>query len=119
MNKHRSVLRHGLGMVMRNKRYIVWFWVLNFALAWCGTLAFRTGAQAILEHSLYSQRLVHGFDLGVMTELFMNPDFGGMSAKGAPATGFAILFFMATALFLPGVFAGYASTYRLHREDFF
>ena len=28
-------------------------------------------------------------------------------------------FFSATALFLPGVFQGYASTYRLPREDFF
>jgi len=32
---------------------------------------------------------------------------------------FAFLFFVATALFLPGVFAGYASTYRLPRDDFF
>jgi hypothetical protein len=31
----------------------------------------------------------------------------------------ACLFFLATALFLPGVFAGYASAYRLPREDFF
>jgi hypothetical protein len=32
---------------------------------------------------------------------------------------FALLFLAATALFLPGVFQGYASTYRLPREDFF
>lgn len=32
---------------------------------------------------------------------------------------FALLFMVATALFLPGVFQGYASTYRLPREDFF
>jgi hypothetical protein len=36
-----------------------------------------------------------------------------------PALYFAGLFFLATALFLPGVFQGYASTYRLPREDFF
>jgi hypothetical protein len=36
-----------------------------------------------------------------------------------PAIYFAVLFFVATALFLPGVLQGYASTYRLPREDFF
>ena len=37
----------------------------------------------------------------------------------APALWLACAFFLLTALFLPGVFAGYASTYRLPREDFF
>jgi hypothetical protein len=36
-----------------------------------------------------------------------------------PAMYFALLFFVATGLFLPGVLQGYASTYRLPREDFF
>ena len=42
-----------------------------------------------------------------------------MSAMALPALYFAFLFFLTTALFLPGVFQGYASTYRLPREDFF
>ena len=42
-----------------------------------------------------------------------------MSAATMPAMYFALLFFVATALFLPGVLQGYASTYRLPREDFF
>src|SRR5437879_8954991 len=42
-----------------------------------------------------------------------------MSAMALPALYFAFLFFALTALFLPGVFQGYASTYRLPREDFF
>jgi hypothetical protein len=32
---------------------------------------------------------------------------------------FAFVFFMATALFLPGIFQGYASNYRLPRDEFF
>jgi len=119
MTENRSLLSHGLSLVMHNKRYIVWFWLLNLALAWSGTSSFRNSAEAILDHSLYSQRLLHGFDLGVMFDLFSHPNFGPMNSKGAPATGFAFLFFIATALFLPGVFAGYSSTYRLPRDDFF
>lgn len=42
-----------------------------------------------------------------------------MQAMAFPALYFGFLFLLATALFLPGVFQGYASTYRLPREDFF
>ena len=119
MNETRSILGHGLSMVLHNKRYIVWFWLLNLALAWFGTSSFRNSAEGILNHLMYSHRLLHGLDLGAMAELFASPEFGPMNAKGAPAFAFAALFFAATALFMPGVFAGYASTYRLPRDDFF
>ncbi len=106
-------------MVMRNKRYIFWFWLLNLTLAEFGTAAFRKSAHAIMDHSLYSRGLVHGFDMGVMIDLLVRPDFGHMNAMTMPAFYFAFLFFLATAIFLPGILAGYASTYRLPREDFF
>src|ERR1700686_3013599 len=106
-------------MVSRNKRYILWFWLLNLTLAEFGTAAFRKGAHAILDHSLTADGLLHGFKLSVMGDLFARPEFGQMSAMSTPALFFAFLFFLATALFLPGIFQGYASTYRLPREDFF
>ncbi len=106
-------------MVLRNKRYIFWFWLLNLTLAEFGTSAFRKSAHAVLDHSLAAGGLVHGFDVTVMSDLFARPEFGSMSAMTTPALYFGFLFFLATALFLPGVFQGYASTYRLPREDFF
>lgn len=106
-------------MVTRNKRYIIWFYVLNVSLAEFGASAFRNQAHTILDHSLLSQRLVHGFDLAVLTEMLSMPDFGPTSASSMSAMYFALLFFAATALFLPGILQGYASTYRLPREDFF
>jgi len=51
--------------------------------------------------------------------MFAMPEFGPTTASTMPAVYFAVLFFVATALFLPGVLLGYASTYRLPREDFF
>ncbi|MGH9494251.1 MAG: hypothetical protein ACRD3B_04575 [Candidatus Sulfotelmatobacter sp.] len=117
--KKTSVLGSGLGMVMRNKRYIFWFWLLDLTLSEFGTSAFRQSAHAIMDHSLYAGRLVHGFDIGVMIELFARPEFGSMQAARMPALYFSIIFFLFTALFLPGVFQGYASTYRLPRTDFF
>jgi len=106
-------------MVMRNKRYLFWFWLLNLTLAEFATAAFRRSAHAILDHSLYADRLVHGFDAGVLFDLLAKLDVGQMSSMTMPAGYFAFLFFLFTAIFLPGVFAGYASSYRLPREDFF
>ena len=119
MNENKGLLSAGLGMVGRNKRYIVWFWLLNLVLGWFGTVAFANSAHAILDHRLYAGRLVHGFDASVFGELLARPEFGPMQSATMPAVYFAVLFFIATALFLPGVFQGYASTYRLPREDFF
>jgi len=117
--KNQGLLRNGFGMVMRNKRYLFWFWLLNLTLAEFATAAFRRSAHAILDHSLYADRLVHGFDAGVLFDLLAKLDVGQMNSMTMPAGYFAFLFFLFTAIFLPGVFAGYASSYRLPREDFF
>ena len=119
MNTNRSLLGSGWSMVMHNKRYLLWFWLLNLTLAEFGTAMFRKSAHALLDHSAYSDRLLHGFDMSVLIELFARPEFPSLQAMSTQSTYFAVLFFLFTAIFLPGVFAGYASTYRLPREDFF
>src|SRR6202035_6072376 len=119
MNKDEGLLRSGLGMVLRNKRYIVWFYVLNIFLGLFGTVVFVNQVGSILDHSLQSDRLLHGFSLGTLIEMFSRPEFGPTVASRAPAMFFALLFLVATAMFLPGVLQGYASTYRLPRDDFF
>lgn len=115
----RGLLASAASMVGQNKRYIFWFWLVNLTLAEFGTAAFRNQAHEILDHSLLADRLLHGFDLAVLTEMFARPEFGPTKASTMPAMYFASLFFVLIALFLPGVFQGYASTYRLPREDFF
>jgi len=119
MADKQGLLSSGWSMVGRNKRYIFWFYVLNVALGWFGTAAFNNQAHEILDHSLRSDALLHGFSLAVFIEMLVRPEFGPMTASGAPAFDFALLFLLLTALFLPGVLLGYASTYRLPREDFF
>ncbi len=119
MNDHKSILNGGWSMVRHNKRYIFWFWLLNLTLAAIGTMGFHAGAGAILDHSLYADRLSKGLDAGVFGELLAKPDFGRMNSMTIPAVGSAFLFFLATAFFLPGVFSGYDCNYRLPREEFF
>jgi hypothetical protein len=119
MSDNKGLLSSGLGMILRNKRYIVWFYVLNLLLGLFGTVAFVNQAGTILDHSLHSERLLHGFSLTVLIDMFARPEYGPTIASRGPAMFFAVLFLVASALFLPGVFLGYASTYRLAREDFF
>ena len=119
MSDHQGLLSSGFARVMRNKRYIVWFWLLNLTLAGFATSGFRQAAHAILDHSLDADRLTHGFQLGTFFSLLSLPEFPHLPAMTVPALYFAFLFFVLTALFLPGVFAGYSSTYRLPRDDFF
>jgi hypothetical protein len=119
MSENKGLLSSGLSMVGRNKRYIVWFYLMNVTLAWFGAGAFANQAHAILDHSLHADGVLHGFSVGVFTELLVRPEFGSSDALQSPALHFVFLFFFLTALFLPGVLQGYASTYRLPREDFF
>ena len=119
MVEQQGLLSGGWDRVTRNKRYIVWFYVLNLVLAWLGAAAFSNQLHDYLDHSLLSQRLVHGFDVGVLVEMFVRPEFGTTHAARVSGLHFALIFFFATALFLPGVLQGYASTYHLPREDFF
>jgi hypothetical protein len=116
---NKSLLSAGLGKVAHNKRYIVWFWLLNLTLAEFGTAAFRRSSHAILDHTLLAERLVKGFDAGIFGELLFKPEFGSLNSMTFPALYFAFAFFLATALFMPGIFFGYASNYRLPREEFF
>ncbi len=119
MSEKNGLLSSGLGMVGRNKRYICWFYLLNLGLAWLGVAAFRDQVGGILDRSLVADRLLHGFDISVFAEMMARPEFGPASSASMSAMHFALLFFVATALFLPGVFQGYASTYRLPRTEFF
>ncbi len=118
MNKP-GILSSGFSRMIHSKRYIFWFWLLNLTLAEFGTAAFRRNAHTILDHTLYGRGLVNGFDLGIFGELLFKPEFGSLNSMTSPAAYFGFLFLLATALFLPGVFSGYASTYRLPREEFF
>ncbi len=119
MNGKIRLVSAGAGIANGNKRYVVWFYLLNLALAWFGTMAFSRQAHAILDSSLYSDKLLHGFDVAVLNELLTRPEFGVRAGATAPALMFAVLFFLATLLFMPGVLLGYASDHGLPREEFF
>ncbi|MFZ1928050.1 MAG: hypothetical protein WAU50_02860, partial [Candidatus Sulfotelmatobacter sp.] len=97
MVEQQGLLSGGWDRVTRNKRYIVWFYVLNLVLAWLGAAAFSNQLHDYLDHSLLSERLVHGFDVGVLVEMFVQPEFGTTHAARVSGLHFALIFFFATA----------------------
>lgn len=116
---NRNLLVAGQSVMRRTKRYLIWFFLLNLALASMGAAVFRINAGSVLDTSLASDRLLHGFDVTVLGDTLARPEVGTTRAMSAPAMDFAIVFFMITLFCLPGVFLGYASDHRLPRTEFF
>jgi hypothetical protein len=119
MNDDKNLISAGLRIVNRFKRYIFWFWVLNLALAWLGSVAFREMASSSMDRSLLADHLLHGFDVPALLELMGRPETGPMLEPTKAAAHFAFVFFFATLLFLPGVIEGYTNEGRLSRDEFF
>lgn len=119
MNDDKNLISAGLRIVNRHKRYIFWFWALNLALAWLGSIAFRQMAGSTLDRSLLADRLLHGFDVPALLELMGRPETGPMLEPTKAAAHFAFVFFFATLLFLPGVIEAYTNEGRLSRDEFF
>jgi hypothetical protein len=119
MNENTNLVSAGASIAGRNKRYVVWFYLLNLAFAQFGAAAFNDQAHGILDHSLYADKLLHGFNVTVFIELLARPEFGALPSSAAPAMMFAVVFFLASLLFMPGVLLGYASDHRLPRDEFY
>jgi hypothetical protein len=119
MNENTNLVSAGAGIAGRNKRYVVWFYLLNLAFARFGAAVFNDKAHGILDHSLYADGLLHRFDLAVFVELVNRPEFGALHSSAKPAMMFAVLFFLASLLFMPGVLLGYASDHQLPRDEFY
>lgn len=119
MDQETGILGAAWAVVRRNFRYLVWFWVLNLALAHFGTLSARNQMSPILDNSLHADQLVHGFNPTVLIELLAMPQSGSLAAWETPSYFLAGLFAVVTLLLMPGVLRQYTSEYRVGREEFF
>ena len=119
MQSKTNLISAGAQILGRNKRYILWFYLLNLGFAWAGGISFSRNTHRILDHSLYADRLLHGFDLAVLEEMIARPEFGPIGSSALPALMCAVLFFLASILFMPGVLLGYSSDHPISQEEFF
>lgn len=113
-----GILREGARRVWRRQRVLWWFFAVNLALSYLGTVPLQLRIASVTSHSIHASRLVDGFDIGVFSELISNPDvaFGARRAESVPA----VLVFFVFALFLTGgMLASYSAEYRLTTAEFF
>jgi len=119
ITEKRNLISAGASIASRHKRYVLWFYLLSVLLACCGAAPFSAQVHDVLDHSVYADRLLHGFDLPVLAELLAKPESGTMFAFVRPSAYAAILFILLSILFMPGVLTGYAANIRIPREEFF
>jgi hypothetical protein len=108
----------GASLVWGRQRVLWLIYVMNFLLAYFATRGTNERVAAILDHSLAARQLVHGFNLGTLSSLAMNPEspFGGsISASLSGAILFTVFMIYATG----GILATYYSGQRLHAGAFF
>jgi hypothetical protein len=119
MNEKRNLISASAGILRQHKRYVVWFYLLNLLFAWWSAGAFAASAHNMMDHSLYADKVLHGMDVFVLGEFWFRPESGPMQGPGASAMFFAVVFFLVSLIFMPGVLLGYASDHRISRDEFF
>jgi hypothetical protein len=99
----RNILIHGLGITLRRIPAFLWTYAFNVTLAILFSLSLHLQLATLLDHSLASQRLSNGFDLGAAAEVFLHLHEGPAAAAGNVATHGSIpTFFVLYFLLVPG-----------------
>jgi len=102
----RSPFLHGLSLTIRNPRPMLWTYFFNASLAWAAGFGLRSQYSSVTHDSLAAQRLIGGFDLGMLL------DAGHRIGTGAPGTVTASMlgipvYVVAYFLLVPGTLYAY------------
>jgi hypothetical protein len=79
----RSILTNGLKITLRHWPALIWVYALNLVLARLFSIPLASQLTALTGNSLYSQRLVSAFDLGVVSEIIRKDNEGPGAAFSA------------------------------------
>jgi hypothetical protein len=105
----------GFGLMLRRHYLLWWIFAVNFVLAALATLPAAASMAGVMGHSLYSNRLVTGFDAGVLAELLMRPQVHG----GTTLALFPLVFFVFMLLTEGGILLSYRQDRSLSTGEFF
>lgn len=112
------LLADGGKRLVTAKPYLMALYVANLFLGWFATFGLSSQIGAVTGSSSYSERLVHGFDLGVFLELINKPEVAPYSQ-----VSIALVFsglFVAFQLFLAGgIITQYLTVERMDRSRFY
>jgi hypothetical protein len=114
----KSALRSGAARLLLGKRYIALLYVASLLLGFVATAGLSARIGHVLDRSLYSDRLVHGFDIAAWLELTENP----ASATGSqlPTSLLLSIAFLVFQIFLTGgILSEYLAAAKLSRARFY
>ncbi len=113
-----SVLQSGATRLGISKRYIVWLYIVSLLLGFAATASLSSRLGHVLDRSLYSDRLVHGFDLGAWLDLINEP--GTSIGSQVPTSILLSIAFVSFQVFLTGgIVTEYLAAARLARSRFY
>ncbi len=116
MESRHTVIGEGARVVWRRQRVLWWTYAVNLLQGVGGTVPTAIGVGAILNHSLASEKLVHGFDLATFAELAMSPS---QPHDVTPAVLFALVFFIFMLFREGGLLTAYRAERQLTTAEFF
>lgn len=108
----------GLGLVLRQQRFVWAMWAIGLVLAWASGVSLYARIDAVAGNSLLSDRLVHGMDIAVLTELLRQPEVH-LAAQNMSAVIASILFLVVYVFALGGILSDYLASRSLTRAQFF
>lgn len=92
--------------------------VVNFVLSFFATIPLATRLARVADHSLYSDRLYHGFDLFAFIELAGNPEVS-LWSKFSGSILFSVVFFVFILFLIGGILETYRTDRKLPAGAFF
>jgi hypothetical protein len=101
MSERRNIFVHGLSLILRRFPALLWTYVFNLGLAVLFSIGFHKQFASLLDHSLASQRLIGGFDLGILVDarFHIHEGAGGVNVGNFSAIPIYLLIYF---LLVPG-----------------
>lgn len=108
----------GARLVWRRQRILWWIFAVNLILAFSSIHGMIVNSGAVLDHSLASDRLVHGFDISALGELALQPGISPIDVS-ATSFGYGLVFFVFMLFLTGGILAAYLRDTGLATAEFF
>lgn len=108
----------GWSLVWRHQKILWWVFGINFLTAVAASLLPRAMFSQLLDHSITSDRLAHGFDLITYFDLLTKPEVQ-MGPLFQTSIFMSVLFFLFMLFITGGILVAYREDRRLSTGEFF
>ncbi|HET9743261.1 MAG TPA: hypothetical protein VFQ00_10965 [Terriglobales bacterium] len=115
---NKSLLSSGATSFGVSKRYVIWLYVVGLVLGIGSSAGLFARLGDVLDRSLYSDRLMHGFDLATFMGLIEKPEVS-LGSHTLISLLCAAVFFFFEIFLAGGILAEYLADARMERTQFY